>query len=55
MNGQNAETAALLRKLLILELAELGVPQGTIAKKLRMNINTVNEFLSGIKRIKTTK
>lgn len=44
------ETRDLTRKFLILELFKMNVPQVDIAKKLRMDINTVNEFLKGIKK-----
>jgi hypothetical protein len=44
------EVRNLLKKLLILRLFELRVSQGDIAKKLKVDINTVNEFLKGIKR-----
>lgn len=46
----NAEVTNLLRKLLALQLAAMGVSQGSIAKKLKMNLNTVNDFLKGIKK-----
>ncbi len=46
----NSEIRSLLKKLLILRLFELGVPQGVIAKKMKMDIKAVNEFLKGIKR-----
>lgn len=41
---------ALLKKLLILELFKLGVPQTEIGKKLRTDITTVNTFLKGVKK-----
>jgi predicted transcriptional regulator len=47
---QNAEIASLLKKLLALQLSAMGVSQGGIAKKLKMNLNAVNEFLKGIKK-----
>jgi hypothetical protein len=40
----------LLKKLLMLELFKLGVPQQQIGKKLKMNIVVVNAFLKGIQR-----
>jgi len=40
----------LLKKSLVLQLFAVGVSQGNIAKKLRMNLNTVNAFLKGIKK-----
>jgi hypothetical protein len=45
-----AEVQLLLKQLLILRLFELGVTQGNIAKKLRVDIHFVNEFLKGIKK-----
>jgi len=50
VDDANSEATSLLKKLLILQLFGLGVPQGDISKKLRMSINTVNEFLRGIKK-----
>jgi DNA-binding CsgD family transcriptional regulator len=44
------EVSNLLRKLLALQLFAAGVSQGAIAKKLKMNINSVNELLKGIKK-----
>ena len=44
------EVTNLLKKLIILHLHELGVAQGTIAKKLKMDIRPVNDFLKGIKK-----
>lgn len=44
------ETRDLMRKLLMLELFKTNVPQVDIAKKLRMDLNSVNEFLKGIKK-----
>jgi hypothetical protein len=51
----NAEVANLLRKLLIMQLWAMGVSQGSIAKKLKMNLNAVNDFLKGIKKENTKK
>lgn len=42
--------AGLLKKLLMLELFKLGVPQAEIGKKLKMNLATVNAFLKGCKK-----
>jgi predicted transcriptional regulator len=42
--------AALLKKLLMLELFKLGVSQGDIGKKLKINKAAVNEFLRGIEK-----
>jgi len=49
-DDMNNEIRVLLRKSLILRLFELGVTQANIAKKLKMDIKAVNEFLKGIKR-----
>lgn len=46
----NAEIRALLKKLLILQLFELGVSQGDISKKVRIDVHAVNEFLRGVKK-----
>ena len=46
----NDEIMNLLRRLLVLQLFELGVPQADIAKKLKMDILAVNTFLKGIKK-----
>ncbi len=40
----------LLKKLLILELFKLGVPQAEIGKKVKMNTAMVNAFLKGTKK-----
>jgi hypothetical protein len=49
-NGNSAENDALLKKVLILELFKLGVPQAEIGKKLKMNLTAVNAFLKGCKK-----
>ena len=46
----NSAVLDLLKKLLVLQLFAAGVSQGNIAKKLKMNLNRVNEFLKGIKK-----
>lgn len=46
----DSETQDLLKKLLVLQLFQLDVRQTVIAKKLRVNIHFVNEFLKGIKK-----
>lgn len=46
----NSAVLDLLKKLLALQLFAAGVSQGAIAKKLKMNLNRVNEFLKGIKK-----
>ena len=43
------DLADLLKKLLVLQLFQLGVPQAKIAKKVRLSINVVNDLLKGIK------
>jgi hypothetical protein len=43
------DVATLLKKLVILHMFELGVAQGTIAKKLKVDVHLVNDFLKGIK------
>jgi hypothetical protein len=40
----------LIKKLLILELFKLGVPQTEIGKKLKTDIHAVNNFLKGVKK-----
>jgi hypothetical protein len=40
----------LLKKLLMLELFKLGVPQSAIGKKLKIKTEAVNGFLKGLKR-----
>ena len=47
----NEEVRSLLKKLLILQLFELRVSQGDIAKKLKVDVHAVNEFLKGVRRI----
>jgi hypothetical protein len=44
------QIAMLLRKSLALRLFELSVPQADIAKKLRVDIRFVNDFLKGIRK-----
>ncbi len=46
----NDEVTNLLKKLLVLQLFEMEVPQAEIGKKLRMNLPAVNAFLKGIKK-----
>jgi len=45
-----ADTQDLLKKLLVIQLFQLDVPQIIIAKKLKIDIHFVNEFLKGIKK-----
>ena len=44
------ELADLLKKLLVVQLFQLGVPQAQIAKKVKLSINVVNDLLKGIKK-----
>ena len=46
-SASDSEHIELLKKLLILELFKLRVPQKDIAKKLKMKLETVNGFLKG--------
>jgi hypothetical protein len=46
----NHEVVDLLKKLLVLHLFELGVPQAQIAKRMKMNSNSVSALLKGIRR-----
>lgn len=46
----DAEVRFLLKKMLMLQLFELGLSQGQIAKKLRTDVHVVNDFLKGVKR-----
>jgi DNA-binding NarL/FixJ family response regulator len=54
-SNPNAELQNLLKRLLVLQLFAMGVSQGSIAKKLKMNLNTVNDFLKGIKKENASK
>lgn len=49
-NRTSSEDTELLKKLLILELFKLKVPQNNIARKLKINVATVNALLKGIKK-----
>lgn len=44
------EVTDLLKKILIVQLFQLDVPQVLIAKKLRLSPNAVNDLLKGIKK-----
>ncbi|HEX3321955.1 MAG TPA: hypothetical protein VHR84_14710 [Terriglobales bacterium] len=46
----DTEQVDLLKKLLALQLFQLGVPQATIKKRVGLSINVVNELLKGIKK-----
>lgn len=41
----------LLKKILVLELFKLGVPQSDIGKRLHMDLHAVNTLLKGIKKV----
>lgn len=45
-----AELCDLLKKSLALSLFNMNVPQVEIARKIRTDLNAVNEFLKGIKK-----
>ena len=45
--NDNEELVQLIKKLLILELFKLGVPQKDIGLKLKISITAVNQFLKG--------
>ncbi len=47
------EMKEFVKKLLVLELFKMGVPQADIGKKLKMDLAAVNLFLKGIKKKKT--
>jgi hypothetical protein len=44
------ENSLLLKKLLIIELFKLGVPQAEIGRKIKMDLAAVNVFLKGIRK-----
>jgi DNA-binding transcriptional regulator LsrR (DeoR family) len=44
------EIADLLKKILVVQLFQLGLPQAAIAKRVRLSINVVNALLKGIKK-----
>lgn len=46
------EIKDLLRKSLALHLFEMNLPQGEIAKRLKMDTHAVNTLLKGIKKSK---
>ena len=43
------EVTTLLKRLTILQMFQLGVAQGVIAKKLKVDVHFVNDFLKGIR------
>lgn len=49
-NINQDELKDLLRKLLVLELFNLNVSHLDISRKLKINKNSVTEFLKGIKK-----
>ena len=44
------EIKDLIKKQLVLDLFALNLSQGDIAKRLRMDIHSVNDFLKGLKK-----
>jgi hypothetical protein len=46
----DTEQVDLLKKLLAVQLFQLGVPQATIKERVGLSINVVNELLKGIKK-----
>ena len=44
------ELVGLLKKLLALQLFQLGVPQAAIKQRVGLSINVVNDLLKGIKK-----
>ncbi len=44
------EIKDLIKKQLVLDLFTLNLSQGDIAKKLRMDVHSVNNFLKGLKK-----
>jgi hypothetical protein len=48
-NSDN-ELVVLLKKLLALQLFQLGVPQVAIKERVGLSINVVNDLLKGIKK-----
>lgn len=49
-SGDTSEIADLLKKNLVLQLFQLDVSQATIARKLKLSVNVVNDLLKGIKK-----
>jgi hypothetical protein len=46
----DTEIVDLLRRILAVQLFQLGVPQATIKKRVGLSINVVNDLLKGIKK-----
>jgi hypothetical protein len=46
----NDEATDLLKKILVIQLFQLDVPQAAITKKVKLSINVVNDLLKGIKK-----
>ena len=44
------DNSLLLKKLLMIELFKLGVPQAEIGRKIKMDLAAVNAFLKGIRK-----
>jgi hypothetical protein len=49
-SSSDDELVDLLKKLLALQLFQLGVPQVTIKERVGLSINVVNDLLKGIKK-----
>jgi hypothetical protein len=49
-SSSDDQVVDLLRKLLALQLFQLGVPQVTIKERVGLSINVVNDLLKGIKK-----
>ena len=50
VSGSDVELADLLKKILAVQLFQLGLPQADIAKRVKLSINVVNGLLKGIKK-----
>ncbi len=50
ISDSDNELAYLLKKILVVQLFQLGVAQATIAKRVKLSINVVNALLKGIKK-----
>ncbi len=46
----DSELTDLLKKILAVQLFQLGVPQVIICKRVGLSINAVNDLLKGIKK-----
>jgi len=50
LSNSDDELVGLLKKLLALQLFQLGVPQSTTKERVGLSINVVNDLLKGIKK-----